>query len=484
MQTNTPLYTRLSRFQEKKNISFHVPGHKNGLLLSQQAWKENLLSYDLTELTDLDDLHAPTDVILHAEELLAELYGTKNSYFLVNGSTVGNLAMILGTVHEGQQVFVQRNSHKSIMNAIKLSKAKPILLNPEYDVEWEVPSTISTDILERAIKLYPDVKVLILTSPNYYGMVGELAKLIQLAHNNKIIVLVDEAHGAHFIGSNYFPISAVEAGADVVVQSAHKTLPALTMGSYLHFNSDLIEKESIEGYLSILQSSSPSYPIMASLDIARSYIATFNREDEEYLKIQISGFRKELSKIKQIKVLRYKDGVGDPLKITIQSTYSSNGFSLQKMLESEGVYTELADAKNILFIFPLLKSGMHYPIEEAIKRIKKAFIKLPNDNHVLEDKGVSINIDTNIVELKLNDGEQSLREKKYVLVDEAVHGISAETVIPYPPGIPLLIPGEEITLDHIKQLKNLVQVGAKFQGDTFVYKGMLAIYTDKESRRS
>ncbi|GKU85043.1 lysine decarboxylase [Niallia sp. NCCP-28] len=484
MQTNTPLYTRLSKFQERKNISFHVPGHKNGLLLSLKEWKENLLSYDLTELTELDDLHAPTDIILHAEELLAELYGAKRSYFLVNGSTVGNLAMILGTAYEGQQVFVQRNSHKSIMNAIKLSKVKPILLNPQYDMEWEVPSTISVDMLKRAIKLYPDVKVLILTSPNYYGMVGELAKLIQLAHHNKIVVLVDEAHGAHFIGSNYFPISAVEAGADVVVQSAHKTLPALTMGSYLHFNSNLIEKERIEGYLSMLQSSSPSYPIMASLDIARSYIATFNRKDEEYLRMQIFEFRKELNKIKQIKVLEYKEGAGDPLKITIQSTCSLSGFSLQKMLERQGIYTELADAKNLLFVFPLLKSGMYYPIEEAIKRIKRVFEKLPNDNHVLEDKGVSINIDTNIVELKLSEGEQSLRKKKYVLFDEAENGISAETVIPYPPGIPLLIPGEEITSNHIEQLKKLVQVGANFQGDSSVYKRMLAIYTDKESRRS
>lgn len=476
MQTNTPLYTRLSKFQQKKNISFHVPGHKNGLLLSQQGWSRDILNYDVTELTDLDDLHAPTDVILHAEELLAELYGTKKSYFLINGSTVGNLAMILGTICEGQQVFVQRNSHKSIMNAIKLSKAKPILLNPEYDLEWEVSGTVSIAMLEKAIELYPSTKVLILTSPNYYGMVGELAKMIQLAHDNGIIVLVDEAHGAHFIGSNYFPISAVEAGADVVVQSAHKTLPALTMGSYLHFNSNLIEVGKIENYLSILQSSSPSYPIMASLDIARSYIGTFNKDDEEYLKTQIFNFRRELSKIKQIKVLDYTKGIGDPLKITIQSACSLSGFSLQKMLETEGIYTELADAKNILFIFPLLKSGVDYPIEKAIKGIKKAFETLPDDNDILEDKGLSINIDTNIVELKLSVKEQSNRGKQYVLFDQAVHCISAETVIPYPPGIPLLMPGEEITVNHIKQLKKMVQVGTKFQGDSSIYKGMLAIY--------
>ena len=476
-----PLYARLKKFQQQQNISFHVPGHKNGLLFSEQGWRENILNYDVTELNGLDDLHAPEEIILHAQELLAELYGTKKSYFLVNGSTVGNLAMILGTVYEGQQVFVQRNSHKSVMNAIKLSKAKPILIDPDYNLQWEVAGSVSSVTLKRAIQLYPAVKVLILTSPNYYGMVGELVEIIRLAHENGIIVLVDEAHGAHFIGSNYFPISAVEAGADIIVQSAHKTLPALTMGAYLHVNSTLIEVEKIEKYLSILQSSSPSYPIMASLDVARSYIGTFNRDDKEYLEIQIAKFRGELSKIPHIKVLEYAEGIGDPLKITIQSTCSLSGFSLQKMLEEEGVYTELADAKNILFVFPLLKKEMNYPIDEAIKRIKRVFEKLPDNTYFLEDKGLSTNIDVNIVELKLSEEEQLCRGKKHVLFDRAEGYISAETVIPYPPGIPILMPGEEITTNHIRQLKRLVQAGAKFQGDISVYKGMLAIYTDKES---
>ncbi|MGP7819484.1 aminotransferase class I/II-fold pyridoxal phosphate-dependent enzyme [Niallia sp. 01092] len=477
LQKETPLYTKLAQFQQKINISFHVPGHKNGMLFpAYKEWGENLLHYDLTELTGLDDLHAPTEIILHAENLLAQLYKVKSSYFLVNGSTVGNLAMILASVQEGEGVFVQRNSHKSIMNGIRLAKAKPILLSPEYDPEWGIAATLSVATLKKAIKLYPHIKVLIITSPNYYGMVGELEEIIQLAQAHEIVVLVDEAHGAHFIGSSYFPASAVELGADIVIQSAHKTLPALTMGAYLHFNSNKIQQIKVENYLSILQSSSPSYPIMASLDIARSYIGTFKEEDGEFLIKEIDAFREELSKIDQIKVLSYKKGKGDPLKITIQSACSLNGFELQKLMEREGVYSELADTTNVLLIFPLLKKGMEYPLQQALKKIKKALQPVATNRRGMEGKSLTINIEPNIVELKLNEEEQLKREKKQVSLDEALHFISAETVVPYPPGIPLLLPGEEITLNHINHLKKLIENGAKFQGESSIYHRKITVF--------
>ncbi|WP_445492841.1 aminotransferase class I/II-fold pyridoxal phosphate-dependent enzyme [Niallia sp. 03133] len=478
LQKETPLYTKLLHFQQQKSISFHVPGHKNGMLLSSHVneLKQNIFRFDLTELTDLDDLHSPEGVIMHAEKLLTQLYKTKSSYFLINGSTVGNLAMILAAVEDGQGVFVQRNSHKSIMNGIRLAKAKPIFLTPEYDSEWGIAGAISIETFKKAIHLYPNVNVLIITSPNYYGMAGDVKGLIQLAHKHGITILVDEAHGAHFIGSDYFPASAVELGADIVIQSAHKTLPALTMGAYLHFNSKKVKKERVEHYLSILQSSSPSYPIMASLDLARSYLGTFTEEDGEYLIEKINKFRAELGRIKQIKVLSYGEGNGDPLKITIQSTSSLSGFELQKLLEKEGVFSELADTANVLLIFPLLKTGIDYPLQQVIENIKKALKHIAPNHRNGEEKGLSINIETYIVELKLSDKEQAERKKRQISLDSALHNISAETVIPYPPGIPLLLPGEEITFYHIKQLKKLVENGAKFQGNPSIYKGEITVF--------
>lgn len=478
----TPLYTKLLQFQKEKNISFHVPGHKNGMLIGlsekEKAEINNLWKYDVTELSGLDDLHAPNGVIEKSEKLLAELYGVQKSYFLVNGSTVGNLAMILATLNEGDKVLVQRNSHKSIMNGISLAKAKPVLLRATYEENWKVEASVALETVKEAVAMHPEAKVLILTSPNYYGMVGDLKAIITFANNMGMIVLVDEAHGAHFIGSDSFPPSAVELGADIVVQSAHKTLPALTMGSFLHILSHKVEQHRIEHYLHILQSSSPSYPIMASLDLARRYLGTFQKSDSDYLIDTINTFKKQLENIPQIKVLTYSNMQGDPLKMTIQSECGQTGFKLQEILESVGIYTELADYHNVLLVLPLLKKDSFYPYEEAIRRMRTALSGYSKSTSAyMEDTGLAINMLPNIVELKLNKEEQPLYKKMKWKIDGAVGKICAEAVIPYPPGIPLLIPGEEISIHHINQLKQLIKNGAKFQGDSSIYKDEITVFT-------
>ena len=480
MQSNTPLYSKLLQFQSEHNVSFHVPGHKNGLLntMDDYRWRRNLLEFDVTELTNLDDLHSPTGVIAEAELLLSTFYKVKRSFFLVNGSTVGNLAMILATVKEGERVFVQRNSHKSIMNGIKLAKGNPIMLQAEYEEDWKVETVLSIDIVQKAINKYPDVKTLIITSPNYYGMVGDIDGIIKLAHQYGICVLVDEAHGAHFKGSTIFPQSAVECGADIVVQSAHKTLPALTMGAYLHYNTNKVKQESVKKYLEMLQSSSPSYLIMASLDKARHFLATYQREDEVYLMDKINYFRSELKKIPQLEVLEYPVN-GDPLKITIQSKCLYSGIEIQQKLEEEGIYTELADSHNILLVFPLLKRDMSYPLEKTVNVIRKVLSNSSTIKSSLNKLQDAIKKETNIVELKLSEKEQANLEKVSVFLDDAVHSICAEEVIPYPPGVPILMSGEEITSYHISQLKRLIHDGAKFQGNKSIYQGKIIIYKYK-----
>jgi len=477
LQEKTPLYSKLLQFQSENNISFHVPGHKNGELISynDEEWRRQLWKFDVTELNDLDDLHAPMGVIGDAEKLLTDLYGVKKSYFLVNGSTVGNLAMILASLKEGDKVFVQRNSHKSVMNGIELAKAKPIFLSPDYEEEWKVETVLSERTVKQAIAQFPEVKTLILTSPNYYGMIGNLEEIIQLAHANGICVLVDEAHGAHFIGNDKFPPSAVQLGADLVVQSAHKTLPALTMGAYLHYNTDFIEEHEVKYYLEILQSSSPSYLIMASLDRARHYLATYSEEDWDYLQNTISLFRSELAKVSQLKVLGYPY-IGDPLKITIQSTVDKTGFILQKQLEKEGIYTELADSNNVLFVFPLLKKEIAFPLNEIITKVRKALSENLSEIPYERKVSASIKKGQDIVELKVGETEQALRNKREISLNDAHHAICAETIIPYPPGIPILMPGEEITMYHINQIKNLLKDGARFQGSPSIYENKITIF--------
>ncbi|MFL6516702.1 MAG: aminotransferase class I/II-fold pyridoxal phosphate-dependent enzyme, partial [Bacillus sp. (in: firmicutes)] len=339
-----PLYDALIEHVNKRPVSFHVPGHKYGEIFQLDAhhYFKEILQIDATELSGLDDLHSPEGAIVEAETLLANLYQARKSYFLVNGSTVGNLAMIMAACEEGKKVLVQRNCHKSILNGLSLAKAVPIFLEPEINQEWKVPTGIDLETVRESIKLYPDAKALILTYPNYYGMGFELQEIINEAHLHHIPVLIDEAHGPHFTLGGPFPPSALQLGADIVVQSAHKILPAMTMGSYLHINSDLINRNKVQEYLAMFQSSSPSYPIMASLDLARSYLGTYNQKDVTFLLNQIKHFKAELAKIPAIKVLDYPNDNGDPLKITLQSRCGLNGFELQRRLEEVSIFTELA----------------------------------------------------------------------------------------------------------------------------------------------
>jgi arginine/lysine/ornithine decarboxylase len=470
-QYQAPLYEALNKHIKNDPISFHVPGHKYGAVFQtpKNDFFHSILKIDATELSGLDDLHSPEGAILEAEALLADHYQVDRSFFLVNGSTSGNLAMVMSVGEEDRPVLVQRNCHKSILNALKLAKVHPIFLEPDYVDEWKIASGVSIQTVKAAIEIYPNAKAIILTYPNYYGMVNDLEGIVSLAHQHHIPVLVDEAHGAHFILGDPFPSSATNLGADLVVQSAHKTLPAMTMGSYLHFNSKLIHINKVQEYLQIFQSSSPSYPIMASLDLARSYLAAYNQNDLDFLLTEIQMFKEELSEITGIKVLDYR---GDPLKVTIQSTCEFTGFTLQKKMEESGVFTELADSNNVLFVLPLLKENQSYPFKRAINKIKEALSGV-----TLKAVKKSILVNNNkISELALSYTEMKKFEEIEVSILEAVGKISAEMVIPYPPGIPLLLEGEKITPERIEALTQLLEDGARFQGGSRLKKGFIKIF--------
>ncbi|MCL6574083.1 MAG: aminotransferase class I/II-fold pyridoxal phosphate-dependent enzyme [Bacillus sp. (in: Bacteria)] len=473
-QWKTPLFGALIEHVNKKPISFHVPGHKYGRIIQSEANDlfEQILKMDATELSGLDDLHSPVGVILEAEALLGELYQTMKSYFLVNGSTVGNLAMIMAACEEGTIVLVQRNCHKSVLNALSLAKVRPVFLEPEYDQNWKVASGIKIETVKEAIQLYPEAKAIILTYPNYYGMVNELQEIINLAHFRHIPVLVDEAHGPHFIIGNPFPTSAVQLGADIVVQSAHKTLPALTMGSFLHVNSRVIPVNKVKEYLEIFQSSSPSYPIMASLDLARKYIATYENGDKSFLLSEITHFKEELTKIPTIKVLDYPNNQGDLLKVTIQSRCGLSGYQLQSRFEKVAIYTELADPFNVLFILPLLKEGQCYPLAETVLKIKEALEGLTFKEENEEFRIYNQKIST----LAIPYQEMADLGTKDIVIAEAMGLVCAETITPYPPGIPLLLKGERITVDRLNQLEWLLKSGAKFQGGSLLKWGLLKVY--------
>ncbi|WP_066302029.1 aminotransferase class I/II-fold pyridoxal phosphate-dependent enzyme [Bacillus sp. FJAT-29937] len=474
-QNKMPIFDALKAHIERSPVSFHVPGHKYGGLLPDgvKGYFQELLKLDATELNGLDDLHSPEGIILEAEDLLSHFHGTKRSFFLVNGSTVGNLAMIMAAIAEDDTVLVQRNCHKSVLNGVQLAKAHPVFLGPDFDEEWGVAGGISLQTVKLAMDEYPDAKAIILTYPNYYGMVNDIEEIIQYSHTKGIPVLIDEAHGAHFAGNEIFPRSAVQLRADIVVQSAHKTLPAMTMGAYLHFNSEILSERRVSDYLQILQSSSPSYPIMASLDMARHYLAAYSNEDASDLLLKIAEFRKKLQQIRGIQVLDYQNGKGDPLKITIQSTTSLSGYDLQSLLEGIGIFAEMADPYNVLLVFPLLKKDMDFSIEEIIKRFETALQPIPNTRR---SKIVNSIDKPGISKLSLSVEEMRSITSQSIPLEEAVGQISAQLLIPYPPGIPLLFPGEKIRTEDIDFIKLLLKTGARFQGGDSLKSGRIDIF--------
>lgn len=462
-QSSTPLFSLLDRFARKQSTSFHVPGHKNGEIFADFAssYFKQVLTLDVTELPGLDDLHAPTGAIQEAEQLASEFFKSEHTFFLVGGSTVGNLAMIMASVQPGDKVIVQRNSHKSIMHGLELSGAKPVFIASEFDKDVGRFTSPSYQTVVAAVQKHSDAKAVILTYPDYFGRTYDIKRMIDFIHQYHIPVLVDEAHGVHFSLGAPFPVSSLELGADIVVQSAHKTAPAMTQSSYLHIKSVFNLKDKVAYYLQMLQSSSPSYPLMASLDIARNYLATRTDEDTEEIISSVSKVRKLLGQCKGFEVLPLtsKD---DPLKISLNvKPY----YSVQQVVsgfEEFHIYPELTTDRQILLIHGLARFKPFRQLEKAIKRIneqlKKDIIHATIDVSKLFPEAIS--------ELALTYQEMNQLTYTTVTLDKGLGKIAAESIIPYPPGIPLILKGEKITETQAMTVNHLLKQGVNIQQRT------------------
>lgn len=458
MQHQKPLVEAMHNFVKQRNYSLHVPGHKHGTLSKLPQPIKDSLAYDVTELNGLDDLYHATSILLTSQQLLTELHNTKESFFLVNGSTVGNLIMLLSNCQMGDKIFIQRNAHKSIFNALELGKINPIYIGGQWDQRTQTMVSISLDTIRQAILKYPTVKTILLTTPTYYGECNkELLEIIQYCHAHDIIVLIDEAHGAHFDISPHFPKSSLRYGADMVVQSAHKTLPAMTMGAYLHVNSESISLEKVRQNLSILQSSSPSYLIMASLDDARHYKGNYTLADSHYFMEKRQLFIESLRSIRGLEIIE----VEDPLKLLLRAP-GYTGFQLQSALEQQHVYVELADLYQVVCVLPLVKVNEETSFIAIRKAIKYAYIQLIQtatvNYELIEHYDEPV-----VIEPIYSPFEVKKQASEFIHYTQALHRIAAETIIPYPPGIPLFVAGEKITLSMLTNLEMLQLAGANFQ---------------------
>lgn len=455
------LYERLIQIQREKLTSFHVPGHKNGKLLGPYFKGHNLLALDITEIPGADNLHSPMDVIKNSQTRVAKLYNTKKSYFLVNGTTCGIISMVMGTTKPGDKVIVVRDCHKSVHSGLVLGQLEPVFIMPKIDVETGLSLGLSLDSLGDVLKNNMDAKAVILTYPTYHGICSDIEGISKLVKASGMLLLVDEAHGAHFNFSSKLPMSAIEAGADIVVHSFHKSLPSLTQSSVLHINSDEVNVMKIEEMLKMHQSSSPSYLLLMSLDLAAKIMEEDGKNLIGALIKNTNEFYEafENSKIKFIdKSYIKRQGCHDfdSTKITLLGKVSGlNPIALEETLRvDKGIQCEYANHDVCLCIATVSddkKSLM--ALQKGIETCKKS-----------EYLAVRSLIFEALPELKIKPNEALYRERESVLIQDAVGQVSGDYIIPYPPGIPLIVPGEIINERLIQILVSEKKLGLNILG--------------------
>jgi arginine decarboxylase len=469
-QSQAPIVDALREWVSKSHAPFYTPGHKRGIGMNpllKDRWGAQIFGWDLPELPGLDNLHAPSGVIQQAQILAAEVFGAQQTWFLVNGSTAGVIAAILATCSEGDKIILPRNIHSSAIAGIIHAGAVPIFIDPAYDRSLDIAHSITPESVKFALEQHPDAKAVMLVYPTYYGACGDLAAIGEIVHSYNIPLLVDEAHGAHLSFHQDLPPAALSAGADLTVQSTHKLLGSLTQSAMLHVNSSRIDRDRLTRSLRSIQTTSPSYLLLAALDAARQQMAL---QGEALMSetIELSRIaRARISQIDRLSVFELDTPTPgcqylDPTRLTVNVTgLNLTGFAVDEILsEHLGVVAELPSMRYLTFIISLGNT------QTDIDRLVWAFTELATK--YAEDKYLelsSIELPNQILtEMAITPRQANRSRHISVKVERSVGKISAESICPYPPGIPVLIPGEVITIEALDYLRQVLDLGGEIVG--------------------
>ncbi|MEO0378283.1 MAG: aminotransferase class I/II-fold pyridoxal phosphate-dependent enzyme, partial [Cyanobacteria bacterium P01_A01_bin.17] len=457
-QSCTPLLQALQSSSHRDHAGFYTPGHKRGRGSPQallQVFGRAVLQVDLPELPELDDLFAPDGVIAEAQALAAEAFGADQTWFLTNGSTCGVTAAILAVCNAGDQIILPRNCHRSAISGLILSGAMPIFVEPE--VEAGLAYCVSSARVQQALERYPRTKAVMITSPTYEGVCGEVDAIATLTHNHGIPLLIDEAHGPHFAFHSDLPPSALSLGADLVVQSTHKVLGAMTQAAMLHMQGDRLSSQRINQALQWVQSTSPSYLLLASLDAARQQMVLQGNQIMEQLLQRVDATRQQLQQISGLSILNPPSStVGfaalDTTRLTIGvRALGFNGLQVDQILHEQlAVTAELPTPTHLTFIPSL--GTTQTDLDQLVQALQK-IAQEPNGSQL---SAPPIGNREMISMPQLSPRAAAFAVQETVPWAEAAHRISAELVCPYPPGIPVLYPGGTITkadLDNLRQIK-------------------------------
>lgn len=464
-QQNAPIYEALLRHKANRVVRFDVPGHKGGRGNQELTdfLGENCMKVDVNSMKPLDNLSHPVSVIRDAEMLAAEAFGAKSAFFIVNGTTAAVQAMIMSVCKAGDKIIMPRNVHKSAINALVICGALPVYIDPGVDKELGIPLGMSVSDIKKSIEQNPDAKAILVNNPTYYGICSNLKEIVSLAHQHHMLALVDEAHGTHFYFGENLPISAMAAGADMSAISMHKTGGSLTQSSML-VCSGTVNPGYVRQIINLTQTTSASYLLLSSLDIARKNLSLNGKE----MFRKTVGFadyaRREINNLGGYYAFSKEIVNGDTVydfdttKLSVHTReIGLAGIEVYDILRDEyGIQIEFGDLSNILAIVSAGDRALELErLISSLAEIKRLYEKPPTG--MFDHEYISPIVD-------MAPQEAFYSRKKAVPIKESLGKICGESVMCYPPGIPILSPGERITDEILAYIAYAKEKGCLLTG--------------------
>lgn len=462
------LYDRLIEYSSSDYYGFHMPGHKRQMNMMGAAAPYEI---DITEIDGFDDLHHADGILEEAQARAARVYHADETHFLINGSSVGILSAVIGVTNRGDTVLVARNCHKSVYHAIEMNGLNPVYLSPGVNPSVQFNTEVSAKDVRRALERVPGIRAVIIVSPTYDGVVSDVEAISEAVHEKGIPLIVDEAHGAHFGFHPYFPENSNQAGADIVIHSLHKTLPSLTQTALLHMNGGLVRREKVRRYLHMLQSSSPSYLLMASIDSCTDLLEHRRAELFDPYVERLIRLRAELACLEKLQLIETERYDRSKVMISVRNADISSRELCQILLKDHHLQMEMAAGTYILAMTSVgdTQEGMRR-LAAALKEIDEKcrfrargeaegmHSPLPSSPEVVYNSS-----DAEMLSELAGTGKRRLT-KKAVQFRDSTGCIAAEYAYLYPPGIPLAVPGEKITKEAASMLQWYDREGFSIEG--------------------
>lgn len=458
-------YSGLTKFLMKHAggfpVSFHMPGHKGSRLYRRFGYEDFMNSFidcDITEIPGADNLFQMESVIKEVADKYADLYDVLASYPLINGTSGGLIAGILASVKKGGKLIMARNCHKSVFNALMLGDISPVYAYPSIIEEYGISGAIEPEEIERCIKENPDADAVILPSPNYYGICSDIKAIAAVVHKYNKVLIVDQAHGAHLKFFKNMPAAAEDCDADIIVNSTHKTLASFTQSAVLNLNSERVPRYILEDKLQAIQSTSPSYLLMASLDINADILIENKDKIFDKWEENLNQFYNDAYHIPGVKFM-HVPGEMDATKINLDmSRYGIDGNELESILMEEGIFAELVTGNILMCMTGIGNVRSDYArLITVLENIANERTLLPEVQKEHDDTGAAL-------WSKKRELFKITENKKLVSLDECEGMICGSSIIPYPPGIPFICPGEKIGAEEIDYIKKLRSAGEKVIG--------------------